>query len=38
MKRELQKSRDQMHFSCPVVSERRNFQSFLSNRDFTSNG
>ena len=25
-----------MHFPCPVVSERGNFQSFLSNRDLTS--
>lgn len=36
MKREFQKSWDQMHFPCPVVSERRNFQSSLSNRDLTS--
>lgn len=36
MKREFQKSRNQMRFSCPVVSERGNFQSFLSNRDLTS--
>lgn len=27
-----------MHFLCPVVSERRNFQSSLSSRDLTSSG
>lgn len=34
--RGFQKLGDQMRFSCPVVSERGNFQGFLSSRDLIS--